>query len=550
MYLEKRLVRGKPYYYATKTARVNGKVKMVYRKYLGPAHVVLAKLIGGLPELSIASFSFGRVASVLAMDSELGFSELVDESVGKGSHPKTLSVGKMLLAFIAGRSEHPVSKNGMQGWYNNSYLSLLWGSKSLSCQDYLNNMDCLTDEIMDKVSLDLGKRLVGLGYVPELLFFDGTNFSTEMQPRENDLLRLLPSHGYAKDGKIENNLIGLGLTTTKEGLPLFHEVFAGSETDVSVFKKVVDKMTERILNLGFDPLSLTLVIDKGCNSKEALAHLEGKLHIVGSLKRSALPELLDIPLSEYQPLFENSRKNPITGYRTRATVFNCNYTIVVAFNPASEKKQRLAYEEDKKKFLETVNKIAAKSNTPHRGKPSTTQSLTTNLLEVIPRNRRAIFKFHIGATLEKKFDVKGWIDTIKEQQAYKGFGKSIIFTDMHEWETKKIVQTYIARWHIEDDNKLLKNYLYFQVKPIFHRLDKRIKVHIFLCIMALLFYRYMQLKTKEMELSLEQLLNQLEKIRTAIITIKETKETRHQLEEMNKTQAQLFTLLKLDRYMT
>jgi len=79
----------------------------------------------------------------------------------------------------------------------------------------------------------------------------------------------------------------------------------------------------------------------------------------------------------------------------------------------------------------------------------------------------------------------------------KGFGKLIIFTDKSEWHSKKIVQTYNNKYLVEDDFKLLNDELLVPIGPIYHTKDFNIRVHVFLAVMGLLFYRYLAWKTKK-----------------------------------------------------
>ena len=50
---------------------------------------------------------------------------------------------------------------------------------------------------------------------------------------------------------------------------------------------------------------------------------------------------------------------------------------------------------------------------------------------------------------------------------------------------------------MEEDYHVLKDTLLFPVMPIYHRLDKRIRAHVFMCVMGLLLYRYIQWKVEK-----------------------------------------------------
>jgi transposase len=126
--------------------------------------------------------------------------------------------------------------------------------------------------------------------------------------------------------------------------------------------------------------------------------------------------------------------------------------------------------------------------------------VTERIEDVLPKKWRGVFKYHVGSTLDDgftEFAVKAWVETKKEKEIRLGFGKTIIFTDRTDWDDEKIARTYLARSAMEGDYHILKDVLLMPVMPIFHQLDPRIRVHAFLCVMGLLFYRWIQLRIQE-----------------------------------------------------
>ena len=130
-----------------------------------------------------------------------------------------------------------------------------------------------------------------------------------------------------------------------------------------------------------------------------------------------------------------------------------------------------------------------------------------------------------------------------------GFGKTIVFTDLHTWHSKKIAKTYNQKYLVEDDFKLLNDLLLVPVGPINHHTDFNIRAHIFLCIIGMIFYRYMAWKCKHLRLSLGQLVEELEGIHVAIVKQKSGGKVEIVLEEMDAKQARLFSLLDLGKFM-
>ncbi|HUW68466.1 MAG TPA: IS1634 family transposase, partial [Candidatus Nanoarchaeia archaeon] len=127
------------------------------------------------------------------------------------------------------------------------------------------------------------------------------------------------------------------------------------------------------------------------------------------------------------------------------------------------------------------------------------------------------------------------------------FGKTILFTDKHDWDTEKIVKTYNQRDFVEKDFMWMKGLMIISMKPFFLRKDKRIKVHSFLCVMGLVFYRLLLwiLKKQEEVLSETRVIEELEKIRVALVKKGDGK-PQFEFETMSLDQMRLFTALGLE----
>jgi len=120
---------------------------------------------------------------------------------------------------------------------------------------------------------------------------------------------------------------------------------------------------------------------------------------------------------------------------------------------------------------------------------------------------------------------------------------------MDRWHSKRIVKTYNQKYLVEDDFKLLNDAFLVPIGPINHHKDFNIRVHIFLCIIGLLFYRYLAWKCKHLHMSLKRLVEELEGIRIALVKDKKGRKCELMVEEMDTTQARLFSYLNLGKFM-
>ncbi|MGI0150867.1 MAG: hypothetical protein ACREC5_02895, partial [Thermoplasmata archaeon] len=176
---------GRTDYYLRQTAREGSKVRVTLNLYLGTADQLLERLQKAQAEFldrcDLASFPFGLPAALLTADRELGLSQILLEETDSPA------AARALLAFLCGRSEVPVSKNGMAALYARSGLSFLLGAPPrLSTRSHLRYMDRLDEAPLDRIPFRLAQNLKALGFSSSLIFFDTTNFSTEQLPPPND----------------------------------------------------------------------------------------------------------------------------------------------------------------------------------------------------------------------------------------------------------------------------------------------------------------------------------------------------------------------------
>src|SRR3989442_12103525 len=93
------------------------------------------------------------------------------------------------------------------------------------------------------------------------------------------------------------------LVSTDFHVPLCHHVDTGNLTDATAFQTVSEDLAQRYRQLAQGCEHITLIFDKGNNSQQALGTLDGSpFHFIGSLVPSQHPDLLRIPLPQFQAL--------------------------------------------------------------------------------------------------------------------------------------------------------------------------------------------------------------------------------------------------------
>ena len=537
-YLEKKKIKGKTYYQLVRKARVDGKVKRVWTKYLGSAEAierVYDEYEGIISNQLIKSFEYGRTAALMSISEELNFVDIVNKHTNK-KNVDGLTVGEYLRLIILGRSYGPLSKNKTGDWFYNSFLNIILSfPHKLNTNNFINHMDYLTDVVMTKIEDDIGKRLIELGVKPSILFFDTTNFFTYIENGEE-----LPSKGKSKEHRYDKNLIGLGMVTSDENVPILSESYAGKINDAKIFRTIFDRIVERLSALEVPCDDLVLVFDKGCNSKDNIESVLSKMHIVGAVKANQVEDLYDILLDEYEFLYE-SRKYAVKGYRTKRILFGVEFTVIITYNEGSYKKQSMGYEKKKTEILDRLSAIKHAVDRKGRGRKKSLKNALIDASKAIPDDCKGVFLFEDdGGVFRYRVDVEA------EKKLYRTFGKNAIITDMHDWSAEKIVKTYTSKDFIEKDFQWLKNVLLIPIKPIFHQKDCRIKVHVFLCVIGLVFYRYLLWKLKKTNemLSKTRVIEKLEGIRVALVE-SEDQGAKLVFEQMDVDQMRLFTTLHL-----
>ncbi len=543
--LIKKIKHGKPYWYLVKAARVNGKPRIVWQKYLGAPRRIL-ELLEEPKIAKLKTFPLGVLGALLDANEDLGFVESIDKYVEKRER-NGLTVGQYMQLFILGRAEeHRISKSGLDKWVDDSYMPFIWQIPSrIPCQTYLDQMDYITDYVIEAVFTDMCKALISKGVSMKRLVFDITNVATNIEKGEK-----LPRTGPSKEKRFDKNLLAFGIAINEDNIPVFSEMHPGNESEVKVFSEIVKRLTRRIENLNLPVKGVVLSIDRGLNSTDNIDDIMDKMHVIGGLKRNQLSELWNLPLSKFRELYTTSKDHKVIGYETKRKVWGRIYRIILTYNEGTAVRQKERYEGEKEDFLREAEEIQKSLISQKRGRKPTQQSVTRRLNKLIHNGRESVFRFMIGANLYSRNALTVWVDTKAEKKLLASFGKQMIFTDIVKWPAGEVVKAYNGKAMVEDDFKFLKDRLLISVMPEWHTKDPRINVHVFLCIMGLMMYRYLLWKLRDTEISVYELNKALNGIRVGFVVTKGTKRKVEQvLEDMKPESARVFSKLNLGRFL-
>lgn len=527
MHLEKRKVRGRTYYCVVEKKRINGKVKTIKQIYLGSAERVAQLIEQPLPKFF--SYSYGEMALLLHVAELSNFVNITNKHLMKEA-----SIGDYLMLPILNRLLKPKSKQGIKAWYQKTCLPVIWNKEvHLSSQNYWYYLDRIKDEKIEVIWKELLLNVKEKLNVEDSAFlFDPTNFFTYIDDHEgNELLR----NGHNKQKRNDKKQVCLGLMIGEQSLlPYWYDVYAGNTNDVKHFEKISSDITNKLSV--YTKENVTLVFDKGNNSEKNFNAIKN-YNFVGALTKEKT-EAKDLLSEELKFCYKNSKGSEIKSVSKEAEVYGIKCKVVVSYNEELKKKQlhsleeRIANTHGKFKDIETHNFNSEKA-------------AITAILKILPRKQNS-FDYEIKKE-NSKFRLALNLNEEKVQWYKLIAGKNVIFTNHLDWSDERAIRAYRSMHKIENQFKILHGALLIPIKPVYHWTNQKIKAHIFLCMVSLLFARILEHICKEKaEGNFRQILDFAGTIRLALVQ----REDKPKLvfEEMDASQQALMEAFSLSRF--
>lgn len=560
-------IRGHTYYYARECKRVNGKPKIVWQKYLGRGDDIVAALSRAaqaspfIPPESASVTDFAAVVSLYDLARRLKLVDCIDRHVPKrGAGP---SVGTYLLVATLNRCLAPCSKASIEQWFETTALRRLLNLRpeQLSSQRFWDNMDRVNHEALERIEADLVTHLVREFAVDvRRLLFDATNFFTYIDTFNQR--STLAQRGKSKEGRAALRIVGLALlVTTDFHLPLLHRTYPGNRADSPTFSSLTRELIDRCKALTGEASSVTLVFDKGNNSKENLQALAASpLHFIGSLVPTQHRDLLSLPDSQFRSLAAEGLPG-VRVVRTEKKIFGVSRTVLVTYNEALFEAQTQTLLREIAKRQQQLQELQQRldawaCNPTPAGKPPTLAGTQKKIdAWLAARHMKQLFDIDLTEVerlpaLRHSFNAQAW-----ESLQRTLLGKTLLFTDLADWSDAELVRGYRSQAHIEQAFRTLKDPRHIALRPQYHWTDQKIEVHVFCCVLALMLVSLLQRELDRAGLrgSIPEILDELGRIREITVLYPAgqpgQKPTLHTtLSEMNERQRELFTALGLDRY--
>ena len=340
---------------------------------------------------------------------------------------------------------------------------------------YMDRFEKRHKETAIKITFEHTKKI--LGGLITIAFYDITTLYFEASD-EDDLRRL----GFIKDGKAQNPQILLALLVGLEGQPLAYEVFEGDKFEGHTLIPVVESFKKK-----YNLPHLIIVADAGLLSKQNmndLIRLEYPF-ILGARLKNESESLKEQILAKK---FKNG--DTFTFQQSRPTRLIVNYSSKRAKKDDHTRKQGI-------KRLE--------------------KSVKSGKLTKEKVNNRGYNKY-----LKIKNEITVEIDykSFESDNRWNGLKGYVTNANLSESD---IIDSYKHLWAIEKAFRISKTDL--RVRPVYHRLEHRIKTHICLAFCSYKIYKEIerQLKLKECTYSVEQVLKSIKTIYQACITLPQSK---------------------------
>jgi len=557
-----KIVNGHKYYYARISKRINGRPKIVQTIYLGTVDKIIkntraADKIPQAEEVYIAEL--GATAALFDIANRLQFVETIDSHVAKRQQGPT--VGQYMLTAAINRAAQPTSKAALAEWFENTIGPRLMAikPKQLTSQAFWNHMDKLTQPILINIENDLLVKIIDKFKIDlNCLLYDATNFYTYINTKTESQLA---QRGHNKQKRNDLRQVSLGMMTSADfHVPLLHMVYGGNINDAKQFGSVINELVNRYKRLTEACPRITLVFDKGNNSQDNLdAFKATEMHFVGSLKLNQCKELIKVPLRKYRDL-KGPRLQELKAYRTRQKVFAEERTILITYNENLLAGQLQGIGHNIRKCKAELRELTKKlqrwtTGKIRKGKKPTLDGIKKKVKTILKREyMNEVIKTTVW-TKDAFVQIKYRVDQEAIGRLSRTvFGKTILFTDNHEWTDEQIVTAYRAQYKIEHAFREMKNPHFLGWNPRLHWTDQKIRVHAFYCVAALTLVSLLrrELAAKGMSISAENLMEQLNGIRETACVYPQGKgqlpKLSYSISRLNKTQKKLYDLLKLARF--
>jgi transposase len=393
----------------------------------------------------------GNVLAVLGEIRKLGLDKLI---AARPRRERELSV-----AMVASRVLQPESKLATVRSWEASTLASELGVADADEDELYAAMDWLLEQ-QPKMESALAKRHLVEG---GLVLYDLTSVYLEGSKCP------LALRGYSRDGKRSLPQIEFGLITDREGCPVGVDVFAGNTADPMTVASQVDKLKNR-----FGISEVVLVGDRGMLTSARIEALKdvGGVGWISALRSTQIEALVKHGHIHQLGLFDK---------RNLAEISSPDFPgerLVVCKNPALAQDRARKREE---LLLATERELDKVVEAGQAGRLKSKDVTGVRVGKLLGRYKVGKhFKLDITDT---GFDYRRDDEGIAAEAALDGLYVIRTSVDKGKLDSQEVVRSYKLLAGVERAFKTMKS-VDLQVRPVHHRLEDRVRAHIFICMLA------------------------------------------------------------------
>lgn len=424
---------------------------------------------------------------------EIGLEKCITRICGK---ILPVSLGEPgVLAMVLNRLTMPRSKLALHDWIQTVYLSEWRTEKFIklikadnpkdTAEWYYRTMDWLIKgKNKEKIENEIAVWAKTL-FAVEVVFYDITNIQFEGWEELKQA-----RHGYIKLGRKNHKQILLGVVMM-EGLPVASHIFRGNRAEKTTLLWIKDKVKKQ-----FNVSRVITVCDRGMITESSLMEIESKNDgYITALKRRRCQEiqpLLEKDSSLFTPIKTDKEGNILL--KAQEAEIEDGKRRIIVYNP-------IKAEEEKKKrkdiIREIENDLHELSDAVKEGGKKSVKNIIASAEKTLNRKNG---KRYFNYACKKEGDFQYSLNEKGLAMEEKLDGKFVIKTTEQNLSLEQVVFRYKDLMDIEDGFRDLKDFI--KVAPVYHWRYRRVKAHIFICILALLLEKYLEQKLSKTKINL------------------------------------------------
>jgi transposase len=433
----------------------------------------------------------------------------VDTTLRKvlGGRRFSTDVERVLFALVANRAIDPASKLAAAEWASCDVA--IPGLDGMDDDQAYRAMDLLVEADTDASVQEAVFFAVAdlLNLEVDLLFFDTTSTYFERDTEDPDPAGdgSLGSpgfrrYGHSKDHRRDLPQIVIGLAVTREGIPVRCWCWPGNTNDQAILPEVRDGL--RGWRLG----RVVTVVDRGFSSRENLAYLQraGGHYIAGERMRDGNAHAHEALSRQgrYQSVRDNLRVKEVKldsmpGIRW-----------IICHNPDEAERDQAAREAAIARITTELDRISlarARAREQARTRRATSASMSATARKKADRKAESDEAAHVKAecALREHPALGRWLrqtpsgrlqlDRAKITAEARLDGKYLLSTSDPDLSAEDVALGYKNLLEAERGFRDLKSTI--ELRPVFHRIEPRIRAHVLLCWLGLLLIRVAERRT-------------------------------------------------------